>query len=230
MKRLYSDEDFSGVISTFKTLKGANKTDKTLHLIYSKSLFKNANFKKAIIEYKKIYKTEKKGKNAKKIADCNAELAKKYRSKKATYLKEAIKYYIESGLLYGRESNKANKKNALLLAKNMVYQKYNLQKKIAAYNKKIKSSKSSSSKNKTAIKNAERELMKFKRYLRREYGRDMTPPAYELKKKKKIENKIKTLKSGGGTKTNNGGAALTAEIKKADSELDSLIKQAKARL
>ncbi len=230
MKRLYSDEDFSGVISTFKSLKGANKTDKTLHLIYSKSLFKNANFKKAIIEYKKIYKTEKKGKNAKKIADCNAELAKKYRSKKATYLKEAIKYYIESGLLYGRESNKANKKNALLLAKNMVYQKYNLQKKIAAYNKKIKSSKSSSSKNKTAIKNAERELMKFKRYLRREYGRDMTPPAYELKKKKKIENKIKTLKSGGGSKANNGGAVLTAEIKKAGAELDSLIKQAKARL
>lgn len=229
IKRLYSDEDFDGVISTYAKLTGANKTDKTLHLIYTNSLFKKPSYAKAIVELKKIYATEKKGKHAKKIADCNQELSKSSRSKRATYLKEAVKYYIESSILYGREINKSNSKNAHLLSKNMIYQKYGLQRKIAAYNKKIKSQGNSATKNKAAIKTANREVMKFKRYLRREY-RDMAPPAYELKKKKKLEDKLKNLKSGGGAKTNSGGAALNAEMKKANAELNSLIQQAKARL
>jgi len=229
IKRLYGDEDFEGVISTYRTLKGADKTSETLHIIYTNALFKNMNYKKAITEFKKIYSSNKKGKYAKKIADCNSELSKLIRSKKNFYLNEAIKYYIESGILYGRELNKSNKRNAILLAKNLVYKKYNLQRKIAAYNRKLKNNKSSASKNKKAIKKAQRELARFKRYLRREY-RGMTPPEYEIKKKKKLERKIRVLKSGGGVKSNNDSAVLNAEIKKADAELENLIKQAKARL
>jgi hypothetical protein len=224
--RLHNDKDFAGVVSAFNTLKDADKTNEKLHKIYANALLKTGKYKKAIVEFTKIYAADKKAKYAKKLADCNAKLSKKA---KTIYLNKAARYYAEAGLLYGKEGNNKNKKNALASAKLMVYQKYNLNKKIKAYNDKIKNSKSSNSKNKLAIKKATRELSRFKRYLRREY-RNMTPPAYETKKQEKLEKKLSTLKAGGGTKTNSGGAKLKALRTKADAEFDSLVKQAKARV
>lgn len=227
MKRLYSNGEYAEAISFYKTLGAADKANLEIHKVYANSLFKVKNYNSALTEFQALYEKEKKGSYASKIAEIYATKTKQ--DKKA--YDSTVSYYLEASLLYKQEQNSSNEKAAFTKARFEIYEKYDFNKRIEAYNKQQQQNVSSAKRNEDEIRRLKFELSKQERHIRRTYERnDIYPPDYELEKKKKLEEKIAALEAGGTVASNDEGKKIEEEKTRIEKELGDLLAQAKKRL
>lgn len=222
IKMHYSDEEYSEAISYYRGLGAADKNNPEIHKTYANALFKARRLDSALKEFNTLYSKDKKGIFAIRLADIHA---------KKKRIASAVDFYLEAGLLYGKEDSSSNQKVAFQKAEYQLFEKYGFNAKIKKYNASLKKQKSSSQKNEEKIRRLKRELRKHKRRLQREYEmQDLDPPAFEKSKTRKLEQQLAALESGVSEQSTDEGAKLEEERKRIRKELDDLKAKAKNRL
>ncbi len=225
MKRLVlQDEDFNSAISYFNTLGAADKENPVIYETYASALFKSGKFDQAISIYETLYKSEKKGITAYRLAESYAAKANKVKS----FNDKAVRMYIEAGSLYETEGS-GNQKTAIAKGKRQLFIKYDYFSKMEAYNEKLKKNQSSASKNEAAIAQVKRELRKHQRHMRNTYE-GIEPPQYEYDKEAELEKKIQMLQSGGSADLTTERDELKKEETRISKEFDDLVKKVKAEM
>ncbi len=226
IKKLYSDEDFRGVINTFSSFSESIKNKEEISKIYGYALFKLKKYDKALKQFKNLYSKYKKGTYAKYIADI---YAKRSRYDKSLYTQAAI-FYLDASILYKNEGSSSNSKIAAGKAKVMLENKYGYKSKYISYQKEIKKQQSSSQKHTSEIRNTKKKIRDFKRYMRKTY-RDVQAPQFEYDKLSKLEKRLEKLESGSSnsSSSNKTGEALVKLRKKIDSEYEQLLKSSKEK-
>ncbi len=225
IKKYYADGEYDEAISYYKNLDESEKSKTEIHETYVNALFKNKSYDSAIQEFKTLYTNNKKALYALRIGDAYTEKSK--RDKK--FLDSAVDYYLEASLLYEKEGNSANSKIAFKKAEYELFDKYDFNDKVKAYDAKLKKSQTSAQKNEEEIRRLRGELRALKRRLRREY-QDYAPPPYEEEKVKKLEDQIARLEAGVSAETDEEGAKLEEERNRIKKEYDALLTKAKKRL
>lgn len=225
IKKHYADMAYSEAISFYRGLGASDKANPEIHKTYANALFKAKRYDSALKEFTALYEADKKGIFALRIGDIYAERGKKNKK----LLDSAVDYYLESGLLYEKEGNKTNAKVAFKKAEYQLFEKYDFNKKVKAFEAKLSKDRASAQKNEAEIRRLKKELRNENRRLRREY-QDILPPQYEQNKIKKLEETIARLEAGESADTSDEGDRLEQEKKRIQKEYDQLLAAAKKRL
>lgn len=215
---MYQQRKYDEAINFFKGLPEADKNNDKIFEIYSRSLLDAGKLDMALREFTDAYGKNKKGINAERLA--NIYIAKSKRDKAS--LDIAVDYYLEAHLLFAREGDRTRSDNDLKSAKYYLAEKTGLNRKIEAYNAKMKNFKPQPS-NEKEIEKLQREYDVLEAKLNAKYT-DMEPPAYETDKLKKIQDRIKELKRGGGTPQGQQADQELQAINKEQQQLDEIVK------
>lgn len=224
-KVYYRDGRYSDAVTQYKKLPDAVKNSPETREIYAKSLHKSGQLDTALKEFTALYTEYRKARYASGISDIYGEKAKRNRM----LYKESAIYLIEASLLYQKEDNPANVNIAIKKAKYNYYELYNLNKRIADYNKKPKPKPLSEEEIKKRVRRLEYLIRKEERKLEEKYP-DTDPPAYELKTLNKLKKDLQRVKSGPTPVEDKEGAELVAQKEKVDKEFATLVAQVKSRI
>ncbi|MEN8152998.1 MAG: hypothetical protein ABFR75_03175 [Acidobacteriota bacterium] len=227
IKMHYGDDEFRKAISYYNTLGASDKNNSEIARIYAYSLFKARRYDSALKQFTLLYSKESKGVFPKYIGDIYTIKSKK----NSKYYDLSASYYLEASLLYKKEKSSSNQKIAAGKARVQLENKYNYKAKYRKYQSDSKKLKASSQKNEKAIRDAKREVRKFKRYLRNTYS-DIQAPQFETDKLRKLEAKAARIESGGNSSSGGdaGGEALLKLREKIDKEYKNLLAKAKEKL
>jgi tetratricopeptide (TPR) repeat protein len=198
IKKLFSEKKFLEVISYYKTLNAVDKTNPEIHKIYADALVKTNRYDAAIKEFKTLYEKGKKAIYAYRLGTIYSEKAIAKRNIDKTLLDISVNYFIEAGVLYGKEGNINNQENAFGKAKAALSEKYGYNKLVKEYNEFCSTFKKQGKKNESAIREKKREIRNLKKEIRNyehETGHDAPPYMYEDLNKK--EKELKELEAGG---------------------------------
>lgn len=227
LKMHYSNEEFSEAIAVYKKMKPAEKSNPEIHKFYANSLFKSGKLDSALKEFQALYAKSKSGSVASRMGEIYARKARRNKS----LLTKSIDFYIEAGLLYGKEGNKGNSKAAAKKAEFQLFEKYGFNAKIKKINREVQQAQSASAKNASAIRKLKYQIKKEERRIRKEYTRnDIQAPAYELKKIDDLKKKLRAMESGATPQTTDAAAKMEEERKKISDEFKKLVAAAKKRL
>jgi len=221
------DGDYAEAVTIWKQLNAAQKADPEVHKAYANALFKDSKFNAALTEYQALYAQTPSGVFATRLADIYGQKASKDKSLRD----KSITLYLEAGQLYKKEGNAGNAKAAYGKARYQMYEKVDYNRRIKAYNEKIKRELSQASKNTEAIKALDKDIRKYERRLYREYeSQDLAAPKFERDKLNKMKATLKNLKEGGSAGGDAEGDKLEAERKQIEADLSKLNDDAKKRL
>jgi hypothetical protein len=198
IKRLFSEKKFLKVISYYKTLNAADRSNPEIHKIYADALFRLNRHDEAIKEFKILYEKEKKAFYAYRLGTIYSVKANAKKNIDKTLLDISVLYFIEAGLLYGEEGNINNQENAFGKAKAALSEKYGYNRLVKDYNEFSSTLKKRGKKNESAIREKKREIRNLKKKIRNyehETGHDAPPYMYEDLNKK--EKELKELEAGG---------------------------------
>lgn len=230
----YQNGNYEEVISLFKSLPEKDQENDDIFRVYAQALLNAKKIDIAIREFSDKYSKSATAVNASRLAQIYLSKSEKDKS----YTDRAISTLIEASLLFNKEKNSKNAKLMMDNARYQYYEKYQFNRKIAAYNAKLQEEdkKNQSNKNlQTDIARLEKEYAKVEADIQRRYG-DIEAPAYEYDKLDKIRKQIADLKSGKGgsggksAELEKEGKALDEERKKIDSEFQKLVDAAKKKL
>ncbi len=226
---LYAARNYQGAISYYNSLDDSDKKNLTILKIYADSLFQANKYDAALEKFNEAYAKEKKGMTAERIADIY--LAKSKRD--AKLLDTAIEWYVEAGLLFGKEKNGGRQDTALKTAKYQLGEKYSYNERAKKYQASLKNIKPAASSNDKEIARLQKEYSKLERDLSAKY-QDIEMPSYEQEKLDKLTAQIEKLKAGsantGNEKIDQEGEALVKDKEKIENEFNALVDKIKKRL
>lgn len=225
IKSYYSDEDYRQAISFYNSLPAKDKGNKEIHKVYGVSLLRLGRLDSALKVFDEMFAKEPTPWAALQIARVYEQKA----SKNKKFSDQAIKAFLDAGWLYYKNKEFNKQKTAHKKANYLLQEKYDYQKKYRQINQMIKKQQSSSAKRQQDVRNAERDLRKLRRQIRKDYP-DMEPPQYMRDKEKRLEQKIQALKSGVSSQGNAEIEAFEKLQKDIEKEFRTLKDESKKRL
>jgi tetratricopeptide (TPR) repeat protein len=225
IKSYYSDDDYRQAVSYYNSLPAKDKANKEIHKVYAVSLLRLGRLDSALKIFNDMFAKEPSAWTALQIARVYEQKA----AKNKTFLEQAVNGFLDAGWLYYKNKEFNKQKTAHKKANYLLQEKYDYQKKYRRINQMIKNQQSSSAKRQQDVRNAERELRKLRRQMRRDYP-DMEPPQYMRDKEKKLQQKIQALKSGVSSQGNKEIEAFEKLQKDIEKEFRALKDESKKRL
>jgi hypothetical protein len=225
IKMHYSDDDFNAAISYYQKLGATDKANPEIHKTYANSLFKANKLDSALKEFKTLYSKDKKAVYALRMADIYAQKAKRDKALNDN----AVNYYLEASILYGKEGSTSNKNIAYKKAEFQLFEKYGFNKKVKELASQHEKNKASAERNESQIRRLKFDLRKLQRQIQREYT-DIEPPPYMTDKVNDLRKKIAALESGASPQATNEAAKLEDEKNRIQNELKSLLAKIQKQL
>ena len=227
IKMHYSNDDYQAAISFYQKLGAADKGNAEIQSTYANALFKANQLDSALKEFQTLYSKDKKAISALRIGDIYAQKAKRDNALN----NQAVTYYLEASILYGKEGNASNQKIAAKKAEFQLFEKYGFNKKVQALSSQQQRSQASAERNETQIRKLEYDLRKLQRQIEREYDmQDLEAPKYMTDKVTDLQKKIKAMKSGASTEVTDEAAKLEEERARILKELSDMQAEVKKRL
>lgn len=228
LKRVvYGESDYAEGISVYNGLNATQKEDLDNQKAYATSLFKANRHDQAVKFIPGLLSREKNAQFAFYLAKSYEILAKRNR---ALYQQAAENFALASNL-YQADNNSSNAKTSKAYANNALVAKYDLQRRIDAFNAKSSKGQQNASANADRIRRLEYQIRKENRRIERKYA-DMgiEPPEYEYKNVRKMTSELENLRNGGGSADSGSIAekeALEREMAKVSKELSELMARMK---
>lgn len=232
-KRHVANGEYPQAISVFKTLSADEQNDIENRRLYADCFFKSNKFDTALAEFKALYEKEKRAIFAYRIATIHSNRANAKANKDKTLFDVPVDYFLEAGLLYGKEGSTANRDTAFKKAKVDLSEKYDFNKKAKEYNEMKVGLEKESGKNESAIRQKKKDIRALNRKIRdyeSDYGTDAPDSMYD--QLDKMEEELKVLESGGTdyTKLETLDKEINELEARIDKELKSRQEEAKKRL
>ncbi len=218
----YTAKKYDEVVSIYNGFSEADKqSDPLVFEAYVRALMALGRVDAAIRDLSDSFGRARKGITAERLGKIYQEKSNRDRK----LLDTAISYYVQAGLLYGKENNSSRRDAVNKVAKYQLYEKYGYNAKAAAVNAKVKNQPKPVD-NTREIEKLQRDYERLEQQLATKYG-DMEMPAYEQDKLDKIAAQIQTLKSNKpkppDEKTAEEVAALEKERVRIETEFNGLV-------
>jgi len=228
LKRVvYGEGDYAEGISVYNALGAAQKEDLDNQKAYATALFKGNRHDQVVKFIPALLAREKNAQFALYLAKSYEALAKRNR---ALYQQAAENYALASNL-YLAEKNASNAKSSKAYANNALVAKYDLLRRIEAFNAKNSKGQQNASANADRIRRLEYQIRKENRRIERKYADEgLEPPEWEYKNVRKMETELNAVRNGGGSANTADAAekeALEREMAKVDKELSELMSRMK---